>query len=219
MSTARLKSGNRLDISTQRRTPIIWSDAYSSKIDDITDDETIIIQTPIHKGNIVRLPVNSNCTVRVKTNDGFMQYDAKIIEHLREGNFNFTVIRLNTRGEKTSQRDFFRYNCAIDTDFYILNEDGEPEGESIKGMIRDVGGGGMRLMSKTRVPVNSIIRLTLLLERSELMIFGQVILYDRNPNALFPFQYRIRFTAMSSAEQDKLIKFIHQEQRKNIQRV
>jgi c-di-GMP-binding flagellar brake protein YcgR len=220
MAASGIKAGDRLEIIVEKRVPIIWKEAYTSKIEEVLDKDRILIQAPMQKGRLVRLTLGSLYTIRVNTGSGFLQYEARATEHLREGRIDLLVLSLASQGEKTQRRDFFRYNCAIGMQFYILDDNGEPVGTSThEGLIRDVGGGGMRLASNERIPDKAIIRFTLPLPRDELMIFGQVLRGEHNAGSVHAYQYRVRFTAMSAAEQDKLVQFIYHEQRRNLQKL
>ncbi|MCL2707692.1 MAG: flagellar brake protein [Defluviitaleaceae bacterium] len=214
-----VKAGDRLELTLAKKTPINWNSAYTSKVESADEPDTLLVHAPISLGKIVKLPVNADCTIRVFTEKGIIEYTANITGSFIDESSELVELTISSVGDKVQRRDFFRFNCAVLIDYIILNESGMPTDSIIRdGVIRDMSGGGMRLLSKYNIEINSIIRLMLPLEKDELMILGQVLRMDINQKAIHPFQYRIRFTAMTSAEQDKLIQYIYQEQRKIIQR-
>ena len=219
MSTENINIGDRVEISMEKTPPANWDDAYVTKVETVKDNNTIIIHAPFKKGQLVKLPLNVICITRISTKSGFYLCEAKAIEYLTEDGLNIVAMQIVGEFEKTQQRNFFRLACAIPITYYILNENGElASNQAREGLIRDVGGGGMRMLSKEQLDINISIRLELQLEKSSLMMFGQVLRKDDNPRAVYPYQYRVRFTAMSSTEQDKLVHFIYQEQRKILSR-
>ena len=220
MAIEAIKPGDRVEISMIIRAPINWNAAYKSKIEEVSNKSGAIkILAPFHERRIVMLPKSEQCMVRVTTATGMFIYSAAVAGMVKENGLDFALLKLAGDGTKTQRRDFFRFNCAIPIEFFLLNEDGEPLDNIPKeGLIRDMSGGGMRMLSKEIIKINTLLRLVLQMDRGELMIFGHVLRKNDNPNAVHPYQYHLKFTAMSSAEQDKLVQYIYQEQRKSMQR-
>ena len=127
---------------------------------------------------------------------------------------------LTDNGERTQRRDFFRFNCAIITQFMVINkEDGEDQNpEMLEGLIRDLGGGGMKMYSKHEINDKSFIRAMLKLDDEYIMIFGEVLHKSKNRDGDLPFQYGVRFTAMSKQDQERVIQHLYIEQRKLLQK-
>jgi c-di-GMP-binding flagellar brake protein YcgR len=135
---------------------------------------------------------------------------------------NFKVIRflLTDKGERTQRSDFFRFNCAIQTKFTVISrKDGEDTSAAMMdGLIRDLGGGGMKMYSKHEVWENALIRMMLQLNDDFVMIFGEVLHKKHDSNGTLPFQYGVKFTAVAKNDQEKIIQFLYNEQRKSLQR-
>jgi c-di-GMP-binding flagellar brake protein YcgR len=86
------------------------------------------------------------------------------------------------------------------------------------GIIRDLGGGGMKMMSAQNVAEKSLIRVMLQLNNEYIMVFGEVLHRVRGSDAILPYQYGVKFAGMSKADQEKIIQFLYAEQRKALQR-
>jgi c-di-GMP-binding flagellar brake protein YcgR len=215
-----IKTGDRIDISLETLiSKIDWGKAYVSRVEAVVNKNKILIHVPIIRGAPVRIPVGSSCVVRFSTERGMLRFDVKINEYLIEEKFLLVSIKLTSEGEKVQRRDFFRFNCSIPILYFPLNDNGETDEKSPKeGVIRDIGGGGMRMLSRDIIPDNTIIRAMLQLDSESIMIFGQVLRREELPNAMISHQYRIKFAAMSTLDQDKIIQYIYNQQRKNLQR-
>ena len=219
MSTNEIKAGDKVEISLERKAVIEWDKAYVTKIEEVVDDGVVLIHAPMQKGRTVKLPIDAPCSLRISSDRGFYLFSARILEYFTRENFDVYSFKLTTKGEKTQRRDFFRFKCAIEVNYVVLKDNGEPNDEGEKeAMIRDMGGGGLRLLSKEIIPKSVIIRIILLLDTNEFMIFGKILRSEYNVHSVYPYQYRVQFTAMTTAEQDKLIQYIYQEQRKSLSR-
>jgi c-di-GMP-binding flagellar brake protein YcgR len=215
-----IKTGDRVYISIGRSLHVDWKQAYVSSVEAILEDKRLIVQSPMHMGAIIKLAVNDDCQLCFITARGKILYDARVSENIIEGGLRYTSLRLVGNGEKMQLRDFFRFNCSIPLFFYLLNDEGEPaDPEPKAGTIRDIGGGGMRMLSKVYVEPKTIIRAMLQLNEDSILSFGHVLYRDQLENALTPYQYRVKFAAMSKIDQDKIIQFIYNEQRKSLQRL
>jgi c-di-GMP-binding flagellar brake protein YcgR len=215
-----VKTGDRVYISVGRSLHVDWKQAYISQVEAILEDNRMLIQAPTHMGAIVRLSVNEDCNLCFITGRGKILYNARVAENIVEDGLRYVALRLIGSGEKMQLRDFFRFNCSIPIYFYLLDEEGEPADPGPKsGTVRDIGGGGMRMLSKVFIEPKTMIRAMLQLNNEAILTFGHILFRDKLENAAAPYQYRIKFAAMSKIDQDKIIQFIYNEQRKSLQRL
>ncbi|MDR1665062.1 MAG: flagellar brake protein [Clostridiales bacterium] len=215
-----IKTGDRIDISLETSIALIdWTKAYVSRVEAVVNKNKILVHVPFAQGRPVRIPVGSGCTVRFSTERGILRFFVKVNEYLVEENFLLVSLKLTSEGEKIQRRDFFRFNCSIAILFFPLNENGETDEMFPKeGIVRDLGGGGMRMLSRNIISDGTMIRANLQLGSESIIVFGQVLRREELPNAMISNQYRIKFAAMSTLDQDKIIQYIYNQQRKNLQR-
>lgn len=212
-----IKTGDRIEIALKSKGR---SDKiFLSQVEAVIDKSKILIHAPIEKGQLLKLPKEVTYTVLFIADKGMYQFDAEVTDYLKVDGFSLLSIKLTSPGERVQRREFFRFDCSIPVGFAVINESGEQTEAGLKqGIIRDIGGGGMRLLAKDIIPIKVLIRASLMLEEDYIMIFGQVLHRENSPNDAYPYQYRVKFTAMSNTEQEKIIQFIYNQQRKALRK-
>jgi c-di-GMP-binding flagellar brake protein YcgR len=226
-----IKAGDRVDIHMGLKSTVDWSDAYVSRVEAVVGKNKVVIYAPMHLGQEVRLAVNAACTVRFSSKRGYIRFRARVTEHIREENILFIVLRLSGEGSRTQQRNFFRYECAMAVKFYIYNENekpanGEPpdtkpaDDKLHDGIVLDISGGGIRLATRPVMAEGVLLRIILPLnpDQEPLLAFGNVRDRQEKTQAVYPNQYHVQFTALSKIEQERIIQFIYNQQRKSLQR-
>lgn len=217
MLIERVKNGDRVEITAVG--PNGDEATFKTKVETVLDKNRVIIQAPIEKGRNIKLPKEMKYSVLFISDLGMFRFGALVTDYMTVDGFNMVTLKLTTEGERVQRRDFFRFNCNIPVEFIMLNEEGEQEGTATQeGVIRDIGGGGMRMQSAFSMEEASRIRATLQLEDESILAYGQVLHKQYSPGTKPPFQYRVKFTAMSNTEQEKIIRFIYNEQRRSLQR-
>jgi c-di-GMP-binding flagellar brake protein YcgR len=212
-----IKTGDRVEITQQS----IKHDVrmYITQVEAVMDRQTVLVYAPISLGEVVRLPTDSSFHMQFISDKGIFRFNARIDAYVTVENFEMIRFNLLDKGKRTQRRDFFRFNCAITVTFAVIDKDGEDKNPiMIEGLVRDLGGGGMKMYSAYELKERSFLRIMLQLDNEYIMIFGEVLHKVYNRDGTLPFQYGVKFAAMSKTDQEKIIQFLYMEQRKSLQR-
>ena len=190
---------------------------YISKVEAVINRNTVFVHAPIEKGAIIRLEKGSRYNLHFITNKGMFVFRAYVRELLVVTEFHVVAFTLIDRGERSLRRDFFRFNCTMKVQFTVIkNNKNDIATGMLEGLVRDLGGGGMKMFSVHSIEMNSFIRVTLDLNGKYIMVCGEVLHKVHIKEAALPYQYGVKFTAMPTADQDSIIQYLHMEQRKAI---
>jgi c-di-GMP-binding flagellar brake protein YcgR len=217
MGLDNIKTGDRIEISyitdTGHETILL------SKVEVVLDDDNVVIHAPVWKSKIVKLPKERGYSMVFVTETAMYRYDGRVLSYQLVDGFSVMTMHLTGDGEKVQRRNFFRFSCLIPVSFAIINEQGEQLEQGLQnGVIIDISGGGIRFVSQYNMPLKSLVRATMQLGGEYIMIFGQVLQRKHTPNTLNPYQYSLKFAAISNAEQERIIQYIYAEQRKSLLR-
>lgn len=215
--------GDRLEISLNRDGGLDKS--YVSQVEEIIDESELLIHMPISYGQLVRLSLSSNYSLLFFTERGMTRYDAKIIEYTKENGLNFMRVKLLNEGERIQRREFFRYLCLLPLKFTINlddnkekedNKDSEKEEyKPMDGIIKDLSAGGIRFSSNESVEEGMELECSLLLRDDHLKTTGLVLHKQFFPKSNSKYQYRVQFTEITSAEQERIAQYIFNEQKRD----
>lgn len=200
--------------------------SYLSKVEAKLPDKQVVVYMPIQKGQIVKLPPTKTYILKFFSGDGTMIcFKSSIIKYIRKDGFNFIIFQITSNGERVQRREFFRHSCLMPFKFLktseiFLDEDlGMNMVIRYDGIIKDIGGGGIRFVSNEDIE-DEVIRCEIMLDESKLVADGNVISktpLDRR-HAAYKYQYRVQFTSLPVMDQEKIVQFIFNEQRRMVRK-
>ena len=120
--------------------------------------------------------------------------------------------------DSKNRRAYFRMPCDIETDFVYLktNDLGRFVGaEQHSGCIRDLSGGGIRLITYAEMDINDRIMITMHLDDEVLFLTGDIQAKQSIPQEDYKMKYGIKFVDISDLDQEKIIHYLFIQQRKN----
>ena len=205
-----LKTGDRIEITQGEAT-------LSSSVNAIMDSQTMVIYAPTLNARIVKLEQRIVYSMICIHNGQLYRFDMEVLDYSISDVFKLMTIRLLTAGEKLNKRSFFRLPGDLPADFVLIDREGQPASEkSLPGVVKDISGGGMCLAASADMDNKQIIRCSLFLDKEFLMLFGYVIRKEILSFSPVAFRYQIKFIAITPAEQDQIVQYICNEQRRNI---
>ena len=213
-----IKIGDRIEIRSVRD----LGKAYISQVEEIIDHEHLLVHVPISYGKLVKLSEGATHRFLFFTDEGMIRFDASVIDYTKAKDFHLMRIKILTEGEKMQRRNFFRFACLLDFKYAIISDDaiyGGTESPMYNGIIKDIGGGGVRFVCNDPAEEGSRIKCLILLNDDYFIVIGKVLQKQYFPKATYKYQLRAIFTGILPIEQERIVQFIFSEQRKVIHRI
>ncbi|TCT15082.1 c-di-GMP-binding flagellar brake protein YcgR [Natranaerovirga pectinivora] len=188
---------------------------YISQVLEILDEKSLKVATPIEGGKIIPLTVGEEYSICFYSKNSLYKSKFKVKDRSKEDNQHFTLIELLTSLQKHQRRKFYRLNCVLM--FQYKKE--EKDATWHEGTINDLSGGGLRITSKEKLKVDDLIVCNLSLcsnnKEINLAVEGKVL----TANDLYiekdrKYEYRVQFENIDIEDQEQIIKFIFEEERR-----
>lgn len=212
-----IKTGDKVEIAYKHYGA--EAHAYTSKVEVVLGKDRVLIHAPISRGALVRLPKDMKYLLRFILPKGVFRFTAEINDYLVVDGFDIISFRTLDSGDRMQRRNFFRFNCSIPTTFTLVKEYEEDEERlQYDALIRDMGGGGMKMVSRHCIEPNVMISALLSLGKQDILVLGEVLHRTEVPDAAMAYQYGVKFAALTKHEQEKIIQFLSTEQRKLLHR-
>ena len=192
---------------------------YLSQIEEIHDDDTLDILTPIHKGRILILMNDAIIRVIKINGDAIYEIKTKLIKKIFA---KISMVRLEAVSEvtKIQRRNYFRLKSIKDVIARKVLDIKENQFEDkFKGIMLDISGGGLMISTTVELDVTDVLEVTMSLSSpKELVLLGSVVRKTHNPDLRLSYSYGVRFDKISEFERNEIMKFIFEEQRKLIKK-
>ncbi len=188
---------------------IFYRKAYITKVENIIDDMTFVVGTPIVHNSYVYIPLYMNVMIRYITNSGIYQFDGKVIR--KESNIIhlLTIIQTGPK-ENFQRRKSYRLQTAILASFF------KQDNINQKCIIKDISSGGARLSTYYKLNINDRIILNFALKGFGNFSVKGIVIRVRSHD--LDYDAGISFEDLSYAEKEKIVGFVFQEQRKLIRK-
>lgn len=184
--------------------------AYRTKVENIIDDVNYVVGTPIIHNSYVYVSLDSRVLIRYIAKDGIYQFEGKVTQK-KTNNINLLIITQTGPMERIQRRENFRLRTAISGT--IIKKDDNVEYECI---IKDISGGGAKLSTSYKLGINDEVVLNFTLEGiGGFVIKGKII---RITNNGLNYDIGLSFIDLSSTDEEKIVGYVFQEQRKLIQK-
>lgn len=232
MMAGLLKIGDKIElgkVTGSKNAELDDLDTYVSQILDFRDD-MIIAAMPISEGHIVPLEINTRMEAFFYTAQGIYRSRCTITERGKEGNLFVCGLLLNGELKKFQRRQYYRLPCTIGTDIILMDimeiinysntheMSEKPVNDVHSGMIVDISGGGVRVMSDMHFNKNDYVMLRFPVEMNigtrQVEIMGKIVLSLESPNKNNYYDNRIQFKEVSRELRDIIVKYIFEQQRK-----
>ncbi|MDP9749931.1 flagellar brake protein [Thermoanaerobacter pentosaceus] len=183
---------------------------YSSQVQDISKNGTILIDTPVYSGDLVPVRIGSIVQVIYFTKQGLFTFYAKVLNRF-SGKLALLEIMPISNVERLQRRQYFRLEKVIPFTYTISEE----EDKVYKGLIQDISGGGLKCKVDKKLEIGTIINCVFTLDQ-EITITGKVVRYDELLEK--GYEVGICYVNISEKVREKIISYIFEEQRKSRQK-
>lgn len=221
---------------------------YASQLLDYDGIRTLKISMPIYEGKMVPLEVNDEYELCFFTSKGMYRCRAKIMRRYREKRLFVLQMQMLTQLTKFQRRQFFRLDCMLDFEYRVVSEeekalqdllltDAFPDEtvrqtyeKKLKDMqqnwedarMTDISGGGMRFQCEQELTSKTHLKAKLPLSGLAGIEFIQcnatVIETITLSGGAKQYEARCQFEAMDKKTQEKIIKYIFEEQKRRIRK-
>lgn len=206
---------------------------YICKVNEILSEDTLEVTMPMEQTKLVLLPVDEEFEVCFQTQSGLYQCHATIIDRYKKENIYILLLELTTGLKKHQRREYYRYTCALEIDVRALEKE---EIEAVekkeklylsdmkwqKAVMLDLSGGGMRFVMPYQYDERQLIwckcHLSLNGRFREYILVGIVLFTKEVDNRRGVYEHRIKFVNIDKKEQEELIRFIFEAERKERKR-
>lgn len=195
---------------------------YISQIHEIEDSGVLLVYTPIYRGRLVALEMAKYALLFMFDNH-LVSFNASASVRIKKEGFNVVRFQLLDEGKRVQRRQFYRFDCVLPMKFSPIYKKPSPTQSSpmIDGVVRDISGGGMRFVSNESLELGDNLKCILILGREYIIVIGNVLRKDyvEGEKPPYKFEYRLIFAGILPDEQEKIVQFIFQEQRRQLKRI
>jgi c-di-GMP-binding flagellar brake protein YcgR len=189
-----------------------------TRVEVVESDKTILVHAPTDKGKRIKFVERNVYGLRFFSDGAQVNFDAKFMNEEKIDGFLILRFFMMGDGEKVQRRNAFRFTCSIPITFNIVADNGEqsPRAEAV---VRDLSSGGIKMNTTVNIKQGSLLRIDLFLDDDYVMAFGQVLMVKHVPeNIKYPYQYGIKFEVMPESDEERIVRYVYNEQRKLIKR-
>lgn len=217
-----IKKGNAIIVNQNEKSSFSFKSAVY-EIYNKDDNKILIANIPTLGDKILKLSQSEKYSLTISTNEGEYTFITRFQKYLKSSKDILVEFHILDEGRKTQKRNFFRFTCSIEIEFLsldffenkastILYEGGYMK--SNPGIIRDIGGGGIRFSSNHKININYPIEIKMILYSDNLKLRAEVKDIQSTESSKFKYQYRVSFLDISHSDREKIVEFIFIEQRK-----
>lgn len=207
---------------------------YYSQINDILSEDRLEIVMPMEKSKLILLPVDTEYDMTIYTSQGLFQCFVRVVDRYKSENMYLLVVELTSNLRKNQRREYYRFSCALEMCSRNLEEEeiqavedkmpyslvpGLPLKRSV---IADISGGGLRFLSNQKYEPDSLLycsyHLVINNVRKLYEVIGKVLYVREMENRPGVYEHRVKYINMEEEKREEIIKFIFQEERKNMKR-
>lgn len=233
MSDDILKVGNKIEIDKVSKADegYAGSEVYVSQILELDENgEEITVAMPMFNGHVVPLAVDQELNVYFYSEKGIFRAKCRVVSRGNQDNIYIMKLKLISEMKKFQRRQFYRLLCNIEAIIRILNDEQvntylrtylppvvDSEQADI-GMIVDISGGGVRIMTDVKLDVDSCLFITFPIKMNigdvNIEVLGKVVASIESPNRENYYDNRIQFKDIDIELRDTIVKYIYEQQRK-----
>ena len=206
---------------------------YQSIIQEIGKDY-IALGAPVKKQKQMFLLEDETYSFRLPVADAMYSFKSKILGKKFNGYIPLYLISWPEDVERTQRRQFFRFPCMMDLQYWVLSEQGFKNGDQLsrcsdtvyslseqveslglpeKAEVINISGGGLMFVSRRRLTVGAVLALRFRMESraksTDILLKGKVIrVFVFHIGSIVRYRYGIEFFDINERKRDEIIRFI-----------
>lgn len=240
MITQIIKPGDKVEIKNlqqaqkgETRQPD--NSLYKSQVLDLTENGNIVIMMPMENGQLVLLALGARLELNFYSKGGLYRAIGQVRERYKQDNVYMLVMELKSQLEKFQRREYYRFPCVLDIDYYMLadeylqyetaeniyvricQDDGKER--EYAGQILDLSGGGIKFRAEEKAEADQLLLLRMYLKSERIdkqyYILGRVVACARSEKANGRFyEVRVKFLIQDDKVREEIIRYIFEEERR-----
>ena len=224
-----IQPGDKVDISFVQNVERAKKDQsmpkiYKSQVLDLKENGNLEISMPVERGKLVLLPLGIRMEFIFFSKGTLYRAVGQVRERYKRENVYMLEIELKSQISKYQRREFFRFPCIMDMNYYSIEEQQAAlRDREYAGRIVDLSGGGIRFRTDQKLRENQYVLFEIHLQNENLdkqyYIIGTIISCiktEKTPET--PYEARAKFLITDSSVREEIIRFIFEEERKARQR-
>jgi len=215
-----IRIGDRVEIQQSKEND--RPKKHISQVENILAADRFVLHVPISYGQLVELSKAYTYRFVFFTEKGISRFSGHIEDSKEEDGFALMIIKLAGEGEKLQRRDFFRLDCILPMKFSMMDKksmDAPDDAEVFQGIVKDIGGGGLSFLSNESLEEDDIAKLIIKLDDDILVAIGEILHKQYFPKSNYKYQYRAGFIGIRPSEQEKIVQFIFERQKRDIRKM
>jgi c-di-GMP-binding flagellar brake protein YcgR len=186
-----------------------------SQVLDVIDDKHMFIAMPIVNNVVVPIPTGEIIQIKyAKKSVGVFAFSARVLSRKHSEHLSYMKIERLSDVKKVQRRDFFRLDIVLDVTMKLVGTNGIGEGNSINALTKDISGGGLRIISKTKLIANDLIDIDLKTDEGIIHARGRVIRCVPYESSSSDYDIAVIFDSIQEQDRTQIISFIFNYQRK-----
>lgn len=241
-----IRPGDKVDIELLQQVEQNHGDydsgkMYKSQVLDVIENDNIEISMPIEGGKLQLLPLGVRYEFMFYSMGSLYRGVGQIKERYKRENVYMLEIELRSQLEKYQRREFYRFPCLMDVNYYVLTEEEmelepanavfvqlqqkENKDREKVGQIIDLSGGGMKFIAKQELAPKQHLLITMRLISTSIdqqfCIVGSVISCEERERVREKeknYEIRFKFLLEDDKIREQIIRYIFEEERRTRQR-
>lgn len=207
---------------------------YKSSVFDYVSDTEIEITMPSEAGKVVLFQNGLRLRMLFYTRRGLYECFSIVKNRCKKENILSLIIEIKTPPQKFQRREFFRIECSIDMQYYVIDEsvallettealfaeiqNVDYIGQEKKTYIQDISGGGIRFISDEQFAKDSyllaVIRLTNDKIDNTFYLVCKIISSNKIEHLQDKYTNRAKFNFKDIKDRETIVRYVFEEERR-----
>lgn len=217
--------GKKLELEIINNLGKNTGEIYLSQLLDVYNDGHIEISAPINEGRFKLIYTDTKVRVVLNTeNFGILSFMSKVISN-KKGSSSSIYLLVTGKLEPVQRRGYFRLEQTLDLKYSIHANKDHLEICSLpikpppkKSKTKNISGNGLLILMTEKLDKGELLDVELIFSNTIVKILVQVTYCCTSENVFYKYQAGVKFLKISKKDQDFLVRFIFETQRKRIKR-
>jgi len=220
MEVRDLKTGARLELEILGNNGDRIGNIYISQVLEPVKDSNLVIAAPIFESRLIYVPVNSKVRITLyHKRYGLLGFIAIVTSREQRGNLSVICIQAETQLEKIQRRRYYRLDCTLNVEYSIYLDNITQEIDQPpyrKALTKNISGAGASMVVGEEIMKNTLLKIRISLsETSKVSAICNVLRCVPLEFSQVPkYELGLYFTDITYQNQDKIIKYIFEQQRR-----